>query len=206
MPRGHRDRLLAGARQALLEKGYARTTARDIVAASGTNLASIGYHFGSKDALLTAAMIEAIGEWGDEIESILQSAQTADAFAQLELIWNGVVESVARLRPLWLASVDIMSVAEQDPGLRQQLADALEDAREGFAAMLSAATGETDPVRSHAIGALVLAVMEGLVLQHLLDPARAPSGTEMASAIRSLASSSGRKPRPRRGDGARRRS
>ena len=30
-------------------------TARDIVAASGANLASIGYHFGSKEALLSAA-------------------------------------------------------------------------------------------------------------------------------------------------------
>jgi AcrR family transcriptional regulator len=187
MPKGHRDKLLAGARQALLEKGHARTTARDIVAASGTNLASIGYHFGSKDALLTAAMIQAIGEWGDEIESILRSAQTADPFQQLELIWNGVVESVARLRPLWLASADIMSLAEQQPVVRKQLADALEDAREGFGAMLSAATGETDPARVRATGSMVLAVMEGLVLQHLLDPDRAPSGTEMASAIRALA-------------------
>ncbi|NHW87893.1 helix-turn-helix transcriptional regulator, partial [Escherichia coli] len=45
---GHRERLLAGARNCLYERGYTRTTARDIVAASDTNLASIGYHFGSK--------------------------------------------------------------------------------------------------------------------------------------------------------------
>ena len=38
----HREDLLAGAVQCLREKGYAHTTARDIVAASGTNLASIG--------------------------------------------------------------------------------------------------------------------------------------------------------------------
>ena len=36
----------------LREKGYAHTTARDIVAASSTNLASIGYHYGSTKALL----------------------------------------------------------------------------------------------------------------------------------------------------------
>ena len=40
---GHREDLLEGAKRCLYEKGYARTTARDIVAASGTNLASIGY-------------------------------------------------------------------------------------------------------------------------------------------------------------------
>ena len=57
---GHKEDLLAGAKQCLREKGYANTTARDIVAASGTNLASIGYHFGSKDALMTQAIIEMI--------------------------------------------------------------------------------------------------------------------------------------------------
>ncbi|MBN1170597.1 MAG: helix-turn-helix transcriptional regulator, partial [Micromonosporaceae bacterium] len=65
---GHREQLLAGAKRCLYERGYARTTARDIVAASGTNLASIGYHFGSKEALLNAAMIDAMTEWGDELE------------------------------------------------------------------------------------------------------------------------------------------
>ena len=49
---GHREELLDGAAQCLYDKGFGRTTARDVVAASGTNLASIGYHFGSKDALL----------------------------------------------------------------------------------------------------------------------------------------------------------
>ena len=68
---GHREALLEGARRCLEEKGYARTTARDLVAASGTNLASIGYHFGSKEALLNAAMIEAIEEWGAELQHAL---------------------------------------------------------------------------------------------------------------------------------------
>jgi hypothetical protein len=45
--------------------------ARDLVAASGTNLASIGYHFGSKEALLQTALLEASAEWGDELEQVL---------------------------------------------------------------------------------------------------------------------------------------
>ena len=56
---GHKDDLLDGAKRCLYEKGYARTTARDIVAASGTNLASIGYHYGSKENLLNAALMSA---------------------------------------------------------------------------------------------------------------------------------------------------
>ena len=64
---GHKEDLLVGAKRALFEKGYARTTARDIVALSGTNLGSIGYHYGSTDALMTAAMISAMEEWGDAV-------------------------------------------------------------------------------------------------------------------------------------------
>src|SRR3954449_5592590 len=65
----HRDALLEAAKRLLREQGYARITARDLVAASGTNLASIGYHFGSKEALLNAAIGESFAEWTQRITS-----------------------------------------------------------------------------------------------------------------------------------------
>ncbi|MEA2498051.1 MAG: hypothetical protein QOH26_456, partial [Actinomycetota bacterium] len=49
---GNREALLEGALEALLDKGYAATTARDIAARSRTSLAAIGYHFGSTEQLL----------------------------------------------------------------------------------------------------------------------------------------------------------
>src|ERR1700742_3280114 len=64
---GHREDLLTAARQCLQERGYARTTARELVAASGTNLASIGYHFGSKDALLSEALSALFEEWAQRV-------------------------------------------------------------------------------------------------------------------------------------------
>ncbi len=62
----HREDLLDGAVRCLREKGYAQTTARDIVAASGTNLASIGYHYGSTKALLNAAVRRAMDDFGEQ--------------------------------------------------------------------------------------------------------------------------------------------
>jgi len=56
----HRDQLVKGAIKCLQTKGYAHTTARDIAAASGANLASIGYHFGSTQALLNTAVFAVI--------------------------------------------------------------------------------------------------------------------------------------------------
>jgi AcrR family transcriptional regulator len=71
---GHREDLLAGAVRCLREKGYSRTTARAIVAASGTNLGSIGYHYGSTEALLNAAVMQAIDEFGTELAHAMDSA------------------------------------------------------------------------------------------------------------------------------------
>ena len=68
---GHREALLAGARRCLLQRGYARTTARDLVAESDTNLSSIGYHFGSKEALLNEAMQQCFDEYSEQIEQIV---------------------------------------------------------------------------------------------------------------------------------------
>ena len=58
-----RERLLQGASRCLQEKGYAETTARDIAAASGANLRSIGYHFGSTKSLLLAAISLNFRRW-----------------------------------------------------------------------------------------------------------------------------------------------
>ncbi|MBF6246937.1 TetR family transcriptional regulator, partial [Nocardia elegans] len=59
---GNREDLLDGARKAILERGLAKVTARDIAAAAGVSLAAIGYHFGSKDRLITEALTEGMGE------------------------------------------------------------------------------------------------------------------------------------------------
>jgi AcrR family transcriptional regulator len=65
---GNREDLPAGALACLKDKGWARTTVRDIAAAAGVNHAAIGYHFGSREALLTSAFVQAMEEWGAEIE------------------------------------------------------------------------------------------------------------------------------------------
>ena len=188
---GNREKLLEGAKQSLLERGYQRTTARDIVAASGgANLASIGYHFGSTEALLTAAMIEAIAQWGDEVEAIVQMDPADDPVDQLELIWSRALDSIARQRALWVASVEIFIVAEHDPAIQEMLGDSLEQAREGLAAMLTGGRPSSDPAMARALGSLCLAVLEGFVLQHLIDAERGPSPAGLAGAIRSLANAS----------------
>jgi AcrR family transcriptional regulator len=184
---GHREDLLAGAKRCLYEKGYARTTARDIVAASGTNLGSIGYHYGSTQALLNAAMLGAIEDWGDAVGLALATAAGDESDDPLVRYWQRVIASIRSHRQLWLASVEAMIQSEHSPELKAQLAEGMEQGRSGLAALLTGQAEETiDEQTVRSIGSVAMALMSGVLTQWLTDPARAPSAEQIAAGIRAL--------------------
>ncbi|MFB9904891.1 TetR/AcrR family transcriptional regulator [Allokutzneria oryzae] len=183
---GHREELLAGAKQCLYERGYARTTARDIVAVSGTNLASIGYHFGSKEALLTQALIEATKEWAAAVDAIWDTDPRAPLIERFEAMWITVVDSLVEHRNLWLSTFEAFNQAERLPELRRQLSGDVETARVAFGGLFGPAQEPADERTERAIGSFYLALMQGVTVQRLLDPERAPTGEDIALAFRAL--------------------
>ena len=188
---GHREQLLEGAKRCLYEKGYARTTARDIVNASGTNLASIGYHYGSTEALLNAAMIDAIEEWGEEIERTLASEADPRAvpMERFEATWARVIESFAAHRQLWVATIEATTQAERAPEVRAFLAAALQQGREGLAVLFQGIDAAVDQRSAWTVGSFYQALMTGVMVQWLIDPERAPSGRDLAEALRMILAS-----------------
>ncbi|GIE77476.1 TetR family transcriptional regulator [Actinoplanes philippinensis] len=188
---GHREELLRGAKKALLEKGYARTTARDIVALSGTNLGSIGYHYGSTEALMTAAMISALEEWGDALGRALGEPGD-DSGEPMLRFWRRVIRSIQTDRPLWLASIEVMLQAEHNPALREQLAGGIRAGRSGMAALLTGIPeDQIDAETIASLGAVQMALMSGVLTQWLTDPATAPSAEQIVAGIRALAGGPG---------------
>jgi AcrR family transcriptional regulator len=184
---GNREKLLAGAKRCMYEKGFARTTARDLVASSGTNLASIGYHFGSKEALLTEAMMEALGEWGAELEHMLSTDAEGGSFEQLEETWARLIESFATHRALWFATFDAFSEAERSPVLRQTLAEGYEHSRPWMASLfLKVDRSEVDERTARTVGSFLLALQAGLAAQWLLDPENSPSAADVAEGLRRI--------------------
>src|SRR3954467_2057695 len=106
---GHRDDLLVAARHCLETKGYARTTARDLVAESGTNLASIGYHFGSKEALLNEAIGDAFEERTDQVVAMSLEGRESDPLEAVGASWVEMLNSFERYRPLLVAFVESLA-------------------------------------------------------------------------------------------------
>ncbi|MFI8263623.1 MULTISPECIES: TetR/AcrR family transcriptional regulator [unclassified Streptomyces] len=191
---GHREDLLIGAKRCLIELGYGRTTARDIVKASGANLASIGYHYGSKEALLNQALMAAISESGDELISV-SSASTASDLSPLERfedIWTRLITHFPNYRQVWVASFEALAQADHAPVVRQALADGIEQGREGItsvfddAGLLKNLTGPLSDSDKRALGSFYQALFMGVMAQLLVDPDRAPSGSDIANALRIL--------------------
>jgi AcrR family transcriptional regulator len=187
---GNREALLQGAKDCLRDKGYARTTARDIATAAGTSLAAIGYHYRSTEALLGAAMIDAIEEW---------SAQHADTFAvdlpastppgaRFEALMTRILASFDEHRPLWAGSVESLAQADRLMEVREAVARGLELGRTGLTALvLGVGEDDLDPQVIRSLGSLLQAVVTGVIVQRLVDPERAPEATDLRLAVEQIA-------------------
>jgi AcrR family transcriptional regulator len=183
---GNREDLLDGAVRCLHEKGWARSTVRDIAAAAGVSHAAIGYHFGSREALLTLALVRAIDEWGAAVAE--STAARAPGDDPLVAEWEAVVASFTAHRTLWRASVDAAVQAERHPELRRMLADGQEEGRRGgAAALLGLPEDDLPPGAVRGLGSVHSALISGVMLQWLIDPERAPTGAEVAAGLRALA-------------------
>jgi AcrR family transcriptional regulator len=185
-PATHREKLLAAAVTCLREKGYAGTTARDLVEESGTNLASIGYHFGSKEALLHEAIVLGMDTWTAAVENEV-FAEGASGAERIERGLAAMIDRFDELEPYLRSFVEAFPPALRSDELRADMAAAYARVRAAGAGMfrrLLADEGvELDTRRGETLSSLALAVCDGLILQWLLDPGATPTAREAVSAV-----------------------
>jgi TetR/AcrR family transcriptional regulator, regulator of cefoperazone and chloramphenicol sensitivity len=95
-PARTRDRILDVARELFAQHGYNGTTVRDIATAAEANLAAVGYHFGSKDALYAEILRAHVGPLGQRIAWACRS--TRPPLDRIESIVRAVFEHI-QVRP-----------------------------------------------------------------------------------------------------------
>jgi len=182
---GNRDDLLKGAKQCLYEKGYARTTARDIAAVSRVSMASIGYHFGSMEALLNTALLQATEEWGEEFSQAMAESDDASAapLERFEAKWKRVIESFSAHRSLLAAHFEGFAQIDHAPEVKKAFAEGMQHSRPGMAEMFSNSDSGTP---SRAAGAYYQALLTGVMAQWLVDPETAPTAADLVEALREI--------------------
>ncbi|WHM36425.1 TetR/AcrR family transcriptional regulator [Streptomyces sp. BPTC-684] len=190
---GHREDLLEGAKRCLLEKGFARTTARDIVKESGTNLASIGYHYGSKDALLAEAYIALVEGVSVAFDAPEQVAATAPgSLERFQEVWSNIIATMEQPGSMWHLSMEIVVMGDQLPGVRDHLAQAQREGARGIIPMfMGGEEPEVGDDQVDTLGKLYMTLMMGLIAQWTFDPGTASSAAELTEGLRRLIAEAG---------------
>jgi AcrR family transcriptional regulator len=183
---GHREDLLEGAKRCLLEKGFARTTARDIVKESGTNLASIGYHYGSKDALLAEAYLSLVGDLseafdGEEAAGIVAEPGSIERFRE---VWSNIIGTMRGPGSMWRLSVEIVAMGDQLPAVRDHLAQQQRDADRALVALFMGMREEDVPDATRdTLGKFYTTLMTGLITQWIFDPENAADADALTEGL-----------------------
>jgi AcrR family transcriptional regulator len=185
MPASHREQILEGAIECVQTRGVADTTTRDIAAAAGASLASIPYHFGSKDALMDQALLQAIRRYSEHVK---QQAFAGDAppLQALAKSLIATVDSFAQARPLLISLMEAHVKAIHSEPLRERVAANRRAAVERIAVGVSGGLGlegQLTKEQVNAVSVLILALVDGLMLGWLVDPESVPGGQELLDSV-----------------------
>jgi AcrR family transcriptional regulator len=162
----NRQALLEGALRCIEERGYGEVTTRDIAQAAKANVASITYHFGSKDALIAEALAEGFRRWLAEFAGEVMRTGTTDDETLMQSAVRALGESMGSHRGMARAFIAALSRAPHDKHLRDVLAASYRESRTSLAAFLGLGEGE----QGELLAGVLIAVFDGLLIQWLIDP------------------------------------
>jgi AcrR family transcriptional regulator len=160
--RSNRAELIEGTLRCLERLPPEQVTARAIAAESGANLASIAYHFGSKDNLVTEAVIEGLDRWLVEIEQALETVDPPARFLKAAEVFDATRREHAGLARSFLGA---LARAQHDARVAELLAEGFRHTRPNVAAVLGLGR---DQAGLDAAG-LVHSMFVGLLFQQLLE-------------------------------------
>ncbi len=179
----HRERLLQAAQTLLREREYGNITARDLVAASSTNLGSIGYHFGSKEALLNEAIGLALEQWAETIGHAIRSEGAGGLMGMMAGSLSLALDEHESIRPYYLAFIEALARSARSPQLREQLAAHYNRQRERIAAWIEESLpGRLSAEEARHLASLMIGTADGMMIQAFVDANSTPDSGELALA------------------------
>jgi AcrR family transcriptional regulator len=143
------------------------------------SLAAIGYHYGTKDHLLNAALRQALAGWGDDMGKALATTDRTDPAGRFEAMWTQVIRSFADNHRLWAVQFELLGFLDREPELKAAFAQANEQAQ--------AALAELFGIRGEAVGAVFRALIGGMAAQWLVAPDNVPTGAQLRAAVGTIA-------------------
>lgn len=183
---GNREALLSAARECLIDKGYVQTTARDIASASGVSLAAIGYHFGTKEALLQEAMVQANLEWGRRVDSAseaLTPPEDADWTSWSEQVWERLLDSTPDDLRMLQASFEVLANVEKSTPVCSSINDSMDRAKNALMTAFDHDDDELTDEQRDAMGRFYHALVVGVRMLQLVAPGVGPEARDIITSL-----------------------
>jgi AcrR family transcriptional regulator len=163
------QRILAAAQRLLADGGFEALKLSAIAREAGESKASIGYHFGNKAGLVTA-LIDSFAH--DSNRGLIEETAAAPAGeARVHALIDGE-SRIAADAESFQSFFDVLPHALRDPDLRERVAALYDGYRETVLRCLDA-EDEATRERLRPFAVLMIAIVDGLAIQHGLDSAAA---------------------------------
>ncbi|GAA1033308.1 MULTISPECIES: TetR/AcrR family transcriptional regulator [Amycolatopsis] len=166
------QQIVGAAVNVLSEVGVPATTLRAVAAEAGISLGTLHYVFPSKDLLLQSVLTTVI----DEIAATLRAGLELDKGVEHALragvlnFWNRLVESRLGLQIMQYELATYSLRAEGAGGLAHLQYERYTTLVTRFCEQAAQAAGERCAVGFDVLGRISLAVVDGLILQHVANP------------------------------------
>jgi AcrR family transcriptional regulator len=164
-----RNQFTAAARDLAVESGFRTLTIDDVCARAGLSKGAFYVHFHSKRELLHAMLDQEIAQ----VDELLDRLAVSD-LPELEKVRAFVRTMVQRARdPAEVAlRTELWSQVGVDEELRARIAESVRSRRVRLAgfATAGAESGKLVEVPANAFGAVLVALVDGLLVHHAVDP------------------------------------
>lgn len=180
-----KEQIIKGAVEALVESGLAAITTRKIAAKAEVNLATLHYYFESKDALLIGALEQIIKQMSAALRMGL--AEQHDLKACIDSVARNSWRLIRDTRNIQILQYELtlytLRNAEAQDLARFQYDAYCKLYEEAFRQGLAAGAEAASPQLAD-LARFVVAGMDGLILQYLVDPDEARSERGLNQLIR----------------------
>lgn len=162
---GARERILEGCLDVLKASGYAGLSIAKVAAASGESKALISYHFGSRAGLVAASAKELGDAITAHVISGLEGAVTVEDIARGAMSGSWEIASSDERLPRVYFDLNAVSVVDDE------IRAVMREVKEGFRTVLTRELREaSEPVpeqRATPLAVLIIAGIEGLLLERI---------------------------------------
>jgi AcrR family transcriptional regulator len=164
-----REEIVDAALRLILDMGYNQVTLADIAARVGVSKGLISYYFPRKEDVFLAVLDQIVDRLSADFEGFCQADATPSE--KLMMIFNNLFGNEKRARRYYTVVIDYMAQAIRTPQVQEYTHDIYKSYRTYMERIITdgVSTGHFRDAQVQKTTSMILALMEGLVLQWFFD-------------------------------------